>query len=518
MEYVSSPAFGETQYCKHRESEQCAVVLLENQDACRLDAYGHWLEEKGYTQWQREEKEHRIFAAYRKGSHGMFLNWFSGTRQLQLVEEENSAYFDFRDEAGEVCATPQLTQVFLSDYGLSDLIRLPDGRLILIDGGNVYEKDIDHLFALMQAESEKPVIAAWIFTHPHSDHYYCFLPFMEKYGKQVEIQKLLYNFPQYDDFEHYPVLAREQTVFAKWSGIEHITKSEALRMFREKVAQLQIPVYTPHTGQRYRIGDAKIWFCGSMDDTLHCTKNLNAASLIFTMELAGQQILFGGDGSFGDAKLAERYGEELKCDILQIPHHGFGCGTDEGEIDAYRLMEPAVCLLPVEKRLAYTAFTTYRESTAFLMSKAGVREMRTGEQDQVLQLPYTPPADGAKTLEENFLRGRDDTGARTWIFTDLHTGKEADFEFSVLNTTYYPADIAVELYFENMQRKILWHNVTGPRLGVFRVGCMPPKEEDPEQLWQQLPKNTYFAVRFTSNLPVVISHRNHQPAYRSSVI
>ena len=97
--------------------------------------------------------------------------------------------------------------------------------------------------------------------------------------------------------------------------------------------------------------------------------------------------------------------------------------------------------------------------------------------------------------------------------------------FSVLNTTYLNADLSVELYFENMQKKIIRMENKGLRLGVFRLNCLLHPEEDqtafhaPDFLENLgIPENTYFAVRFTSSVPVVISHRNHQPAYRSSIV
>jgi len=95
----------------------------------------------------------------------------------------------------------------------------------------------------------------------------------------------------------------------------------------------------------------------------------------------------------------------------------------------------------------------------------------------------------------------------------------------VLNTTYLNADLTVELYFENMQKKIIRVNTKGLRLGVFRLNCLLTPEDDPEAFdlpafleRNGIPENTYFAVRFISSLPVVISHRKHQPAYRSSII
>lgn len=526
MNSLEIPAFGEATYFDDQENRKARVVLIPEAAPTAFTDYCQLLEKEGFSCREQTDAGHRSFAAYEKDGWGVFVNNFKNTAQLQLVVEEDTKYFSYADASGAPCTTPRLTQVYLSDYGLSDVVRLSDGRLIIIDGANVYEKDVDHLFSRLQEDSpdRKPVIAAWIFTHPHSDHYFCFFPFMEKYGDAVTVEKFFFNFPEGDDFLHYPKLEKDGKSFAKWSGIESITGGEILERFRTAVEKLGIPVYTPHTGQTYHIGESVLQFYGTMDDTIHCSQNINATSLMFTMELAGQRIFFGGDGSFSDASLAERYAEELKCDILQVPHHGFGCGTEAGQIAGYRLMAPKVCLLPVEKPLAYDSFTTYREGTNYLFTRMGLQEMITGEKDQVLELPYTASPSGAYELRQNYLRGRDTAGARVWIFSDLHTGNPADFVFSVLNTTYLNANIHVELYFENMQKKIIHVDTKGLRLGVFRLNCLLTSEEAPESAnapdfleSKGVPKNTYFSVRFKSDLPVVISHRNHQPAYHATV-
>ena len=524
---IQIPAFGETEIFDNQENNSSRVVLIPESTQEAYENYCALLEKEGFAAKEAFCADHRRFAAYEKDGWGVFVNYFAGTQQLQLVMEENTAYFSCADTQGDPCVQPRLTQLSLCDYGLSYTLRLSDGRVIIIDGANVYEKDVDNLFERLKKESpeEKPVIAAWIFTHPHSDHYFCFFPFMEKYADQVQIQRFFFNFPEGDDLTHYPKLEKDGKRYAMWKGIESITGSEILNQFRVDVAETGVPEYTPHTGQTYQIGDARIVFYGTMDDTIHRSQNINATSLMFMVEIAGQNIFFGGDGSFSDASLAERFGSELKCDILQVPHHGFGCGTAEGQIQGYRLMDPAVCVLPVERDLAYSSFTTYREGTNYLFTRMNVKKIFTGRTEQTLPLPYTADPAGLWELEHSYLQGRDSAGATTWIFTELNTGRPEDFVFSVLNTTYIPAELKVELYFENMQRKIIKLKNTGLRLGVFRLNCLLQPEEDQEQFNEpdfleklDIPENTYFAVRFISSLPVVISHRDHQPAYRSTVI
>jgi len=205
---------------------------------------------------------------------------------------------------------------------------------------------------------------------------------------------------------------------------------------------------------------------------------------------------------------------------LHIPAFG---ETEYSDIQENKA--PRVCLLPTSQKEAYTAFTTYREGTNYLMTRMDIEEMITGEEERTLELPYTPDSSGAIQLKQRYLEGRDNCGARTWVFNDLNTARKEDFVFSVLTTTFINADLDVELFFENMQKKIIRVKNKGLRRGVFRLNCLLTPEEDqtlfdaPDFLADRgIPENTYFSVRFISTLPVVISHRDHAPAYRSTVI
>lgn len=518
MNILQLPAFGETHYADNQINDRCRVVQISDASEEAFDAYCRLLEEKGFAKFEYHRTDDRVYAAFSLQAFGVFVNYYAGVGQLQLVTEENCSYFSYTDEESSASVTPRLTQLFLCDYGMSYVLRLSDGRLIIIDGANVYEKDVDNLFARLKKDSpfQKPVIAAWIFTHPHSDHYFCFFPFMDKFGDVVEIQKFFFHFPKADDLAHYPNLSKTERVFPRYSGEEGLTSSQILSRFYRKVAQLGTPVYTPHAGQRYLLGDATVQFYSTMDDTIHCSQNINTASLMFTIDIAGQRIFFGGDGSFGDSCLAERYGHELKSDILQFPHHGFGCGGAEEQIRGLRLIAPKVCVLPVEQDLAYRTFTTYREGTNYMMTRLGIEELITGKKEHTLELPYTPSPDGILALQQNYQRGRDDAGARTWVFSQLNTGNEEDFWFSFLNTTYLPAKVTAELYFENMEKQTLRVTFPCPRLGVYRLHCLQQDPKNPAV--PELPKNKPFTVRFLSDIPIVVSHENHTAAYHSSVI
>lgn len=516
---IPLPAFQEQEYFDNRENAAAGVVLIPGASADRFDAYCALLESNGFAPGETFQTARQRFAAYQKDSWGVFLNYFYGTAELQLVTERNTAYFSYGDRCAETAVAPQITQVWLEDFGMSYAVRLPDGRFLVIDGGRRIEEDAARLFECLKAGTphEKPVIAAWLMSHPHADHYHCFFPFMERYGEQVTVEKFFFNFPEAEDVGHYPKLAASSAEF------EGMTAGDVLRLFLKKVEALGVPVYRPHTGQRYALGGTQLRFLASMDDTIHCSANINATSLVFTLELAGQTVFWGADASFADARLAERYGEALKADILQVPHHGFGSGSAKGQIDCYEQIRPQVCLLPVSDYHAYTAFCTYKEGTEHLMTRMDIAEMLVGDATHTLTLPYAPKAETAE-LQRKFLRGRDDSGARTWVYTDLDTDREADFVFSVLNTTYAKAEIKMELFFADMPDRLHYADVTVPARGCVKISCLAPEGQapwiyDPNALLREdIPAGTSFAVRFLSSIPVVISHKDHMPAYRSSVV
>lgn len=524
---VQIPAFGETEFFDNRINKTARVVLIPNSPECRFSEYCRLLRQDGFNQTELISLNHREFAAFQKENTGVFLNFFSNTAELQIVVEEDCAYFSYQDNCLTENVQPQLSQIKPAYYGLCDAVRLSDGRQVVIDIGDAQEESADNLFARLKAESpyEKPVIAAWIITHPHCDHFHGFFPFMDKYGDEVIIEKFFFNFPEADDTEHYPGLVSFRAAINKWFNTENMQTDEVLKIFRERVEAMGIPIYMPHTGQSYRIGDATFSFLASIDDSIHCSKEINPTSLMFMMDLAGQKIFLTGDGSFGDTRLPERYGDELKADIMQVPHHGFGCGDSDAQIRGFRLIAPRVCLLPVEFQIAYTSFTTYHPGTNYIMTRLGIDELLTGEKDQILPLPYSPNPAEAFTYRQRYQEGRDNSGARTWIFTELNTARKEDFTFSVFNGNYYNSRLQVELYFENMQKKKIVIQNQAPRLGVFRLNCLLRPDEDPSLFDEtdfleklNIPENTYFAVRFISDLPVVVSHRDHAPAYRSTVV
>ncbi|MBQ8849824.1 MAG: hypothetical protein IJ011_05815 [Clostridia bacterium] len=518
MAKINIPAVGETEFFENRENKNSTVVVLPNASSEAFSTYCEMLKEKGFENKEARSTDTHLYASYFDGESAIFLNYFSAMRELYIAIEENCRYFSYSDTPSDTAVAPQITQMGLEDYGMSYVVRLSDGRFIVFDGGRDFEPDRERLYSFLKESSphEKPVIAAWIMSHPHSDHFHLFVGFADSYAEDVVIEKFIFNFPEHDDLTHYPKLAASNARFDyDNSSLVWIPK------MLERIEKTGAAVYTAHTGQIYKIGDAVCEILASIDDTIHTSDNINAISLVIRMELAGQTILWATDAPFSVTKLSEKYGEYLRADILQVPHHGFQSGTAEGEIRGYELIKPRVCLMPVSDYNAYTAFCTHRGGTRFLMTCAGIEELIT-DGTRTLTLPYTPPSYARAELERKYRAGLESCGANTWIFTELDSANAEDFEFTLLNMTHIKPTVWIELYFEDKSKCVRHIKTELSALSMKRMSIIG-EDVDADALYfnwlslkkQGIPENAPFSARFTCDTPIVVSHKTHKASYHS---
>ena len=502
---------------ENRTNSSNRVFMMQNICERDFEEYCKSLEAHGYIKKESRVNSCYRFAAYSNGDIGIFLNYFEPLSELTVAAEEGCAYFDFADKPRAHSVPAEITQIELEDFGMSYVIRLTDGRFIVIDGGRDFEPDRERLFKCLSEGSpdEKPVIAAWILTHPHSDHYLCFIGFMEQYGDRVEVERYILNFPEGDDILHYPKLEKKDRRFEDASGKTNIPKMWA------QIEKSGGIAYTAHTGMRFNIGGANLEILASMDDTIHRSSNINASSLVIRMELAGQVILWATDASFSDARLPDKFGDYLKADILQVPHHGIQCGTAEAAMRGYDLIRPSVCLLPISEYNAYTAFSAHKESTKYLMTKVdSVEEIIVGTPQRTITIPYTAKKNARAEHDRLYRRGQERSGANTWVFTELDTARESDFVFTLVNMTHQAADVTIELFFEHSSQMVRSIKASAAPLVVKRLNIVGDEVDGDYEYFDWLslkkrgvPENALFAVRFISDVPIIISHPDHSAVY-----
>lgn len=200
--------------------------------------------------------------------------------------------------------TPAWTSV-----GMGYILCTEHGQLCVIDGGNA--EDAELLIELLEKNAEgKPVVSMWILTHPHSDHYGALLGICERedLAARVEVRKIVCDFPvAFKDKRLAVALECMKTIYA-------VTGAEE---------------YKP-------VIDEKIYVDGMefhiLNTPVDCTlfSDSNQLSLIFTVQSTHKKIMITGDANDRNLQMVVwRYPSGLKCDILQIPHHGLCDGNRE---------------------------------------------------------------------------------------------------------------------------------------------------------------------------------------------
>ena len=457
------------------------------------------------------------FTAFLRETDAVFVNFFANINMLTVSTEENTNYFNFSDVSGEKCTAPKLTQRTLKDFGMSYVLHLSDGRFLILDSGREFESDADSLYEFLCANSSgKPQIAAWIFSHPHDDHCYGFMTFFDKYGNDVVIEKILYYFPCNDDTAHYPHLAVPR------AGVPNSAPSCYMPDFEEKARKSGADIYCPRTGQTYVIGDAKIEILGCMDDSIYNTNAVNGIALVIRVEFGGQVMLFATDAPFSSTQFPQKYREYLKADILQIPHHGFGMGTDMGEVNGFSYINPETCFLPFASCAEYMVQRAFREPIRYLVETLEVGEIIAGEATRTLEIPYHPTAYAKLDYRAKYDIGKSAEGFNVWMFTGLNTGCADDLEFAVTNMIPTTPTIKVYLYFDERAKHLSYTLKYKKALCISKFDIFKCDEntDDFEVNLENvrakgIPEKSDFSIRFVSDFPVVISNKKHKDTFHA---
>lgn len=516
------PAFGETNFTDLQSTKSTRVVNICDVPKKAFCDYCQLLSGNGWTEKEKRKEQCFTYAAFAWEGYGIFLNYYDNLQELNIVIEENTRYFAFNDQPGQLQVAPQITQIALEDYGMCYAIRLSDGRFVMIDSGTNFEPDVHNLMTFLKKNCpyEKPVVAAWFFTHPDCDHFFLFNDFMDFYGEDVVVQKIIMNFPDVDA-QNYSQLYTKISIGPNEGRNTHNAHYHLLLGHMEKH---NIELFVPRCGQVYHIGNGAFEIMSCQDNIPLKTRKFNSISLIFRMELGGQTALWTGDAHMDEARMLVRFGKHMKCDFMQIPHHGFNAGDSDIAIASYETIKPSVCFLPGSTQESFCDFSTYVPQVAYIFTKLGVDEVISGTPQRTLTLPYTPSPNAKKDLERLFLKGRECSGANMWVFTGLNTGRKEDFNFRILNTTCTAARISVELFFEDNKAAVKDIRFTAPAM-TYREVCIVDEKDvdirarvlDRDTLAVKgYPENAPFAVRLMCETPIIVSHADHQAAYHTT--
>ena len=404
LEGLADYIYGEGTSVKYREKvgryEQKSHVFQKT-DAASFITFLQNLEANGWEQYSNNIIEGtNLFATYTKDGGSVYCYYLS-SKETAFISASPYQNLEPRevDNQYEAVCEPLMTQIKLlcKDWpgGMSYLIRLSDGRFIIVDGGYNEKEyyEAQHLYGLMEEQNvlDKITIAAWIVTHPHKDHLGATSDFIRYYNpNQVDIQQFIFNFPSNE-----VLLTVEETTVNDTSDP---SKMPTFLMALETL-WAHVPVTVCHTGQRYYYADAVIEILHTYEDfwpqdlIMQSQDPVNGASVVFSLEVGGQKTMFLADSAVDCSKdLVKMWGSYLKSDIMQASHHGLNGGS----VPLYEAIDPKVVMVPMVASYIKKILTFSHSQWIWNNESGNIQEVILSDwTERTFALPYSVGAGNA---------------------------------------------------------------------------------------------------------------------------
>lgn len=373
--------------------DNCKMYIIRNTSVAEYQNYATTLEGAGYKKYAENEIGDNLYATYTSADDKYVLNavYTAYEKKTRLIIEPLSGTelpvmeTNYEDTCGAVTVTQVgLEYIYddgkpISDFqiGMLYIIRLRDGRFIVVDGGYDRDQGVDLFIKNIRSLATDPqniTIAAWIFSHHHGDHVGMFRRLAKSSVKStLNIERFIFNFPCADQYtamgEGYPT--------AFYTALNAFPNAKRVKA---------------HPGQKCSFGGAEIEYYSTIELIApeDCDTG-NTVSAVFSLTAEGQKIMFLGDSSSKmTSTLIKCYGTALKSDIVQVAHHG----APGGSVALYKLIDMKVALWPLGVWDYYNFGGQGRKSDDrnqyFYTSDKMMEIILSGHSVRTITLPYEP--------------------------------------------------------------------------------------------------------------------------------
>lgn len=221
---------------------------------------------------------------------------------------------------------------------MSYCIKTADDQHFVIDGGDLPEAEYLLNFINEKLDGRVDV---WFITHPHKSHAAAFIKILD--DRAVTVKKIVYSY-------------LDPEVISKY---EPKTVSE-VESFNNAIKLSRVPSVRVRNGDRLKFGRniVKIIGAAALDSDRNFIDN---TGVIYKFNFKTASVLFLGDAGYeAGISLMSSFKDELKCDILQMSHHGYYGVANE----LYSIISPDICLWPTRREI-------WPESSAKVLTSEG---------------------------------------------------------------------------------------------------------------------------------------------------
>lgn len=332
--------------------------------------YINILEQKGYTKIFENKIGKNIFYSYKNESNIIYVYYIAALKSVKLIAEP---FYDFSyNEPFEDIVKPAVITSSACDRNY--YIRLPNNKLVVIDGGWRIEDrsrytEQELLFEMYRemvevCQNEQVNVPLWIITHAHNDHAKVLellykMPFADKFN----IDRILYNFPDDVHLQEKLQVADELLKETEKNLNDWHKNAGKDYPYEDIFYNCPFPVYETigyenvcrkafknynavnikaHDGMRFQLSGVVFEVLHTPDDDMPTIyKNMNDTSLVIKMSYENSATLWLGDmGVIPGNSCIEMYGDYLKCNAVQVSHHGWGSASWE----FFKLLNPEILL------------------------------------------------------------------------------------------------------------------------------------------------------------------------------
>lgn len=340
----------------------CYGVIIKDTTPEHYSAYLTKLAAVGYQTYSTNEIVGNKFAVLYTDKYTVNTSYYSSNKEVRVIIEPFGEHTlpTKKSDAAPV-TTSQISMIgvegiYSGDYqqnGMCIIYRLSDGSFVIVDGGHhgnsgIYANNIINALREQSkdyAKTDKDItIAAWIISHPHTDHFGTLMNEYKQFTK-FNFERIMVNFwPE-------AAFTTAQNKTSSFATGKYVNYNKTVSVARE----IGVDYVVPHIGQVWWFGDTAFEILYTLDAYLPTVANaFNTSSIVFrtiTTDAAGKSTtaIITGDATGHAFNICNTlYRNELACDILQVAHHGGGTGgANSGTQSAYSLMKPSVILWPV---------------------------------------------------------------------------------------------------------------------------------------------------------------------------
>ena len=371
------PVFDGTTFVATSTSDKkCHQIILEDTTPESYKNYISRLESEGYKKYTDNNISGNLFTTLYNSDYTLNVGYYKPNDECRIVIEpfeEKTLIGLESDNKYTAVTTTQITMLgcefkessgTYKGNGLSLLYRLADGSFVIVDGGH----DTNSTWwrnNLMDAITEQAKeyasgkdirIAAWFISHAHGDHMGMLKNEASNFAKKFTVERVIANLMSDKEIEK----SLSSSYKENFGGGE----AKVTNQVRTAASDLGAELIQCHTGQKFYFADTVFEILYTVETFAPATTNaLNTSSILVrstTTDANGKStsVMVMGDVTGPAMAICNKmYGNDLRCEIVQVAHHGYQTwGNDNAIAESYKLMSPEIVLWP----MGLNAFATYQ--------------------------------------------------------------------------------------------------------------------------------------------------------------